>query len=112
MNTDVLFEVFSEFGTVSKVDYEIQGDFENSVRRVLLEVSVAEKIKYSPLIAVFGRNEGIGDHVRTLPSLFEVWGGRACSPILPPLSSSAGTGVAGPLVNRCPGAIAASCCCR
>jgi len=78
---------------VSKVDYEIQGDFENGVRKVFFGGVGGGKIKYYPLIAVFGRNEGIGDHVRTLPFLFEVWGGRACLPIRPPLSSSAGTGV-------------------
>jgi len=42
MNNDKLFDVFSSFGKVIKMDYEKHGDFENGVRRVV--VSVAEKL--------------------------------------------------------------------
>jgi len=45
MNNDVLHEVFESFGKVTKVDFEKQGDFENGVRRVFMEVSVAEKLE-------------------------------------------------------------------
>ena len=45
MNNDVLHEVFESFGKVTKVDFEKHGDFENGVRRVFMEVSVAEKLE-------------------------------------------------------------------
>jgi len=45
MNNDKLFDVFSSFGKVIKVDYEKHGDFENGVRRIFMEVTIAEKLE-------------------------------------------------------------------
>jgi len=45
INNDVLHEVFSSFEKVSQVDFENHGDYENGVRRVFVEVSIAEKLE-------------------------------------------------------------------
>jgi len=45
MNNDVLHEVFSSYGNVSKVDFEKHRNNENGVRRVFMEVSIAEKLE-------------------------------------------------------------------
>ena len=42
MNNDQLFDVFSSFGKVIKVGNEKHGDFENGLRRVFMEVFIAE----------------------------------------------------------------------
>jgi len=45
MNNDKLYDVFSSFGKVIKVDYEKHGDCENGVIQVFMEVSIAEKLE-------------------------------------------------------------------
>jgi len=50
MNNDVLHEVFGSLGKVTKVDFEKQGDYENGVRRVYMEVSVAERLEIPHLL--------------------------------------------------------------
>jgi len=45
MNNDQLFDVFSSFGKVIKVGNEKHGDFENGLRRVFMEVFIAEKLE-------------------------------------------------------------------
>ena len=50
MNNDILHEVFGSFGKVMKVDFEKMGDYENGVRRVYMEVSVAERLELPHLL--------------------------------------------------------------
>ena len=64
-----------------KVDYEKHGDFENSVRRVFMEVSIAEKLEIPHMLQY---SDGLKALVtmsgRPPPTVFAVWRGRACSP--------------------------------